>query len=90
MLEIAWLAEEELALWGLSSVGLHSSALNIISKYSIWAIDSVVMKGAVWAAEVIYSTECDPRVAIICGYLRSWKEVAVADFRVLFSLGSLR
>jgi hypothetical protein len=30
------------------------------------------------------------RVVIIHGYLRGWKEVVVADFKVLSSLGSLR
>jgi len=34
-------------------VGFHSSVLNIVSKYSVWVIDSVVMKGAIGAAEVI-------------------------------------
>jgi len=48
------------------------------------------MKGAIGAAEVIYSTECDTRVVIICEYLRGWKKVVVADFRLLSNLGSLR
>jgi hypothetical protein len=70
-------------------MGLHSSALNVVFKYSVWVIDSVVIRGDVSAAEVIYSTECDTRVVIIRGYLRGWKEVVVADFRVLSGLGSL-
>jgi hypothetical protein len=65
MLEIASLAERELALWGLNSVGLHSSALNVVFKYSVWVIDSVVIRGDVSAAEVIFSTECDTRVVVI-------------------------
>jgi len=64
--------------------------LSIVFKYSVWVIDSVVMKGAIGAAEVIYSTECDTRVVIICEYLRGWKKVVVADFRLLSNLGSLR
>jgi predicted nucleic acid-binding protein len=71
-------------------VGLHSSALNIVFKYSVWVIDCLLIKSAISAAEVIYSTDCDTRVVIIRGYLRGWKEVVVADFRVLSSLGSLR
>lgn len=69
---------------------VHSSELNIVFKYSVWVIDSLLIKSANSAAEVIYSTECDTRVVIIRGYLRGWKEVVVADFRVLSSLGSLR
>jgi len=48
--------------------------MTIVFKYSVWVIDSVVIKGAIGAAEVIYSTECDTRVVIICGYLRGWEK----------------
>jgi hypothetical protein len=77
-------------------MGLHNSALNVVFKYSICVIDSVVIRGDVSAAEVIYIyiyiyiyvALNVTRVVIIRGYLRGWKEVVVADFRVLSSLGS--